>query len=46
MKKWRVHIIYVAIIMVLQLINFKAVEYTQHKSDWCDGFYEHYIKGL
>ena len=46
MKKWRVHIIYVAIIVVLQLINFNAVGYTQHKSDWCDGFYKEFKKGL
>jgi len=46
MKKWRIHIIYVGIIMGLQLINFYAVGYTKHKSDWCNGFYEEFRKGL
>ena len=42
MKKWRVHIVYVAIIVGLQLRNSYAVGYTQHKSAWCDGFSEQY----
>jgi len=46
MKKWRVHIIYVVVIVGLQFVNFYAVGYTKHKSDWCDGFYEQYRKGL
>ncbi|MDB9813343.1 hypothetical protein OAC45_02640 [Gammaproteobacteria bacterium] len=46
MKKWRAHIIYIVIIIGLQLINFHAVGYTKHKSDWCDGFYEKFRKGL
>ena len=44
--KWYKHLIYIAIIIVLQLINFHAVGYTQHKSDWCDGFYKQYKEGL
>jgi hypothetical protein len=40
------HLMYIAIIIVLQLINFHAVGYTQHKSDWCDGFYKQYKEGL
>ncbi|MDC1300718.1 hypothetical protein N8Z14_02825 [Gammaproteobacteria bacterium] len=46
MKKFRLHIIYLLIIAGLQLINFHAVGYTKHKSDWCDGFYEEFRKGL
>ena len=46
MKKWRVHIVYVAIIVGLQLINFYAVGYTQHKSDWCDAFFNEFVDGL
>ena len=46
MKKWRVHIVYVVVIVGLQFVNFYAVGYTKHKSDWCDGFYEQYRKGL
>ena len=46
MKKWRVHIIYVVVIVGLQFVNFFAVGYTKHKADWCDGFYEQYRKGL
>ena len=46
MKKWRVHIIDVVVIGGLQFVNFYAVGYTKHKSDWCDGFYEQYRKGL
>jgi len=40
MKKYRVHVIYIVLIIALQLINFNAVGYASHKSDWCDGFYE------
>mgnify|MGYP003632648757 FL=1 len=44
--KWYKHLIYIGIIILLQLINFHAVGYTQHKSDWCDGFYKQYKEGL
>ena len=44
--KWYKHLMYIVIIIVLQLINFHAVGYTQHKSDWCDGFYKQYKEGL
>ena len=40
------HLMYIAIIIVLQLINFHAVGYTKHKSDWCEGFYKQYREGL
>jgi hypothetical protein len=30
----------------LQMLNFHAVGFTKHKSDWCDGFYEEFKKGL
>ena len=40
------HIMYILIIIVLQLMNFHAVGYTKHKSDWCDGFYKQYIEKL
>jgi hypothetical protein len=46
MKKWRIHIIYMVLIIGLQLINFHAVGYTKHKSDWCDGFYEKFTDDL
>jgi hypothetical protein len=46
MKKWLVHIFYIGLIIGLQLINFHAVGFTKHKSDWCDGFYEEFRKGL
>jgi len=28
------------------MINFHAVGFTQHKSDWCDGFYKEFREGL
>ena len=43
---WTKHLLYIIIIITLQLINFHAVGYTKHKSDWCDGFYKHYKEGL
>ena len=43
---WTKHLMYIVIIIVLQLINFHAVGYTQHKSDWCDGFYEKFTDDL
>jgi hypothetical protein len=46
MKNWKLHAFYLVVIVGLQMINFYAVGYTQHKSDWCDGFYEQYRKGL
>jgi hypothetical protein len=46
MRKWKMHITYIAIIFGLQLINFHAVGYSKHKSDWCDGFYEKFRNGL
>jgi hypothetical protein len=46
MKKLKIHIIYILLIIILQAINFHAVGYTKHKSDWCDGFYEIYKEGL
>ena len=46
MKKYRGHIVYIAIIIGLQFVNFHAVGYTKHKSDWCDGFYEKFTKDL
>ena len=46
MKKWLVHIFYIGLIIGLQLINFHAVGFTKHKSDWCDGFCEEFRKGL
>ena len=46
MKNWKLHAFYLVVIVGLQLINLYAVGYTQHKSDWCDGFYEEYRKGL
>ena len=45
-KKYRIHIIYIVLILGLQAINFHAVGYTKHKSDWCDGFYKIYTEGL
>ena len=43
---WTKHLIYIVIIVLLQLINFHAVGYTKHKSDWCDGFYKQYVEEL
>ena len=46
MKKYRVHVICIVLIIALQLVNFNAVGYASHKSDWCDGFYDNYKKSL
>jgi len=43
---WTKHLMYIVIIITLQLINFHAVGYTKHKSDWCEMFYEQYREGL
>ena len=45
-KNLWLHIFYVVIIIGLQLINFHAIGFTKHKSDWCNGFYEEFRKGL
>ena len=46
MKNWQLHVLYLVVIVGLQAINFHAVGFTKHKSDWCDGFYEEFRKGL
>jgi len=46
MTHWKIHIIYIFVIIILQMINFHAVGFTQHKSDWCDGFYKEFREGL
>ncbi len=43
---WTKHLTYIIIIIILQLVNFHAVGFTKHKSDWCDGFYNQYKEGL
>ena len=43
---WTKHLMYILVIILLQKINFKTVEFTQHKSEWCDGFYKKYTEGL
>jgi hypothetical protein len=43
---WTKHLTYIIIIIILQLLNFHAVGFTKHKSDWCDGFYNQYKEGL
>jgi hypothetical protein len=40
--QWYKHLIYIGIIILLQLINFHAVGYTQHKSD-CVMFYKQWV---